>query len=294
MVKWVRGKNPINRAGTPHVRAYLIGGIGLVAASVFDLSNVRGESGGSQRISSPAESVSVAAGDGRRHSPRWRLRDGDKIEANLVGYGVDRWIVEGRRGQVWVNHRRFTDLPSIARQVILHVVSNRDTVDLQNRADLAEYVSDRGGGPIEYFVSGVRLQLSSGDVVTVPLEMLHPADARNLQRDFNRWRAAPAREAPSDNHRHTDRNRHVDPEPLTRSEREYWDHARAAIPYLQLQLLAAAAGVTDIWEVTIYPPHPFGYPVVVIVPARNSFAAQRRALQQYPNGYIGETRKLND
>ncbi len=58
------------------------------------------------------------------------------------------------------------------------------------------------------------------------------------------------------------------------------------IELLKLDLLAAASGVVDIWQVGMVPgPGVFGRPMVVMVTARDSGVAGGLAMQRYP-GYV--------
>ncbi len=44
---------------------------------------------------------------------------------------------------------------------------------------------------------------------------------------------------------------------------------------LQLEMLAVAAGATDLWEVALVPNTAYGHPFTVVVPARASDAAEQ-------------------
>ena len=58
------------------------------------------------------------------------------------------------------------------------------------------------------------------------------------------------------------------------------------IEIMKLQLLAAATGAIDIWQVGLAPgPGVFGRPISVMVPAQNSQQATFQALQSHP-GYV--------
>lgn len=61
---------------------------------------------------------------------------------------------------------------------------------------------------------------------------------------------------------------------------------------MELDLLAAEAGVTDIWEVELKP-RGGGYSTYAVVSGRNSDIAARAARAKYPNYNIVGVAKLN-
>ncbi len=62
--------------------------------------------------------------------------------------------------------------------------------------------------------------------------------------------------------------------------------AKKQIEMLKLNLLGAATGVVDIWEVGLRPgPRTYGRPTSVLVSAQNSNQATQIALRQHP-GYV--------
>ncbi|MEX2306602.1 MAG: hypothetical protein WD738_03370 [Pirellulales bacterium] len=64
------------------------------------------------------------------------------------------------------------------------------------------------------------------------------------------------------------------------------------IAMMQLNLEAAQAGVTSLWEVTLYPARPnAGPPLWVVVPGRNSAQATANALAQHPGYVAGPVRR---
>jgi len=133
----------------------------------------------------------------------------------------------------------------------------------------------------------VMLELENGDEYGVPFFLFGEGDLAVLARGWDRWVAAHETEAPEDD----DRER-----VMLASEADAYHDDRETdrqIALMQLQLLAAAAGVVDIWEVALLPGNNVaGPPLVVAVPARNSLAAQEMALQQNPGYLVGPTRKL--
>jgi hypothetical protein len=65
------------------------------------------------------------------------------------------------------------------------------------------------------------------------------------------------------------------------------------IAQMQLKLQAVQAGVTSLWEVTLYPAvGQGGPPLWVVMPGRNSRQATMAALQQNPGYVAGPVRRV--
>jgi hypothetical protein len=65
------------------------------------------------------------------------------------------------------------------------------------------------------------------------------------------------------------------------------------IAMMQLQLQAVQAGVTSLWEVTLYPAAGRGGPPLwVVMPGRNSRQATEAALQRNPGYVAGPVRRV--
>jgi hypothetical protein len=63
---------------------------------------------------------------------------------------------------------------------------------------------------------------------------------------------------------------------------------------LELELLAAASGATDLWEVQLFPNRGVvGYPRIVVVPGRNSEDAKRIAMQRFAGYAAGAVAQAN-
>ena len=66
------------------------------------------------------------------------------------------------------------------------------------------------------------------------------------------------------------------------------------VQMLQLQLAGYQAGLFALWEVALFPPQGVaGFPVTVVVPARNSAQAMTAAKMRYPNYRVGPAAKVN-
>jgi len=66
------------------------------------------------------------------------------------------------------------------------------------------------------------------------------------------------------------------------------------IAMMNLQLQAIQAGVTSLWEVTLYPAAgQLGFPLWVVVPGRNSSQAIDTALHLHPGYVVGPVRRVS-
>jgi hypothetical protein len=67
------------------------------------------------------------------------------------------------------------------------------------------------------------------------------------------------------------------------------------IALMNLKLQAVTAGLTSLWEVTLYPGAGHGGPPIwAVVPGRNSDQAKVAALQQWPGFFVGPIRRLTN
>jgi hypothetical protein len=158
----------------------------------------------------------------------------------------------------------------------------------------------QGAGPAQYSYNGIRVRLDEQTVVTIPLSLLPPEEAEGIRPGLQRWLAAQREEVSAKDRQATDRTERL----LLDSRRRSYRNYRAAgqpvpspgaspIQVMDLQLEAASAGVTDIWEVLLYPNVPYRYPRTVVVSAENSRGAKLVASSRYPGWRPGPVRKLS-
>ncbi len=223
---------------------------------------------------------------------RWHLQDGSVIEGELTGFGSQQMIVRRERGELWVNEYKLNALPTAYAKVIPSVVSAVDGKPIEDLEKLERHLADGGGGPFEYVVEGIQLQLDEGGAITIPLALLTSSDAREIAPNFARWKAAQAEDiSEEDRYATQSRERLV----LDSYQRLRVQEAvrQRELKVLELGLLQVATGITDVWEVTLLPNTAYGYPRAVVVSARDSLEAEFRVQQMYPGWRLGPVRKLS-
>lgn len=217
----------------------------------------------------------------------WTLADGFQLTGKVVDFVRKEVTIQRRRGKIYVNDRPLENLPEFYRDILPKVVEHFEGEPIRGRNGFRDWVLKQKGVARTFTVDGVMLELENGDEYGVPFFLFGEGDLAVLARGWDRWTAAHATEEPLDDERER---------VMLASEAEAYHDDRQTdrqISLMQLQLLAAAAGVVDIWEVALFPGNNTAAPPLsVIVPARNSLAAQELALQQNPGYVVGPTRKL--
>jgi len=229
---------------------------------------------------------------------KWQFFDGEPLVGWMVGYGAEQFIVARQRGDIVVNDRKLEDLPANYEKIVRDVIASVDKTPLADRKALSSHLAKQGGGPYSYSVEGVQFQLATdGEMpapsVTVPLGLLASEDAEAVAPGFQRWRAAQEKDVPDEVRSVVDSRESLMLDNYQRS-RSLEAAKRRQLQMIELQLLAADAGVTDIWQVELIPPIGYGYPFTVVVPGQNSFIAQSRAAKRFPGMKVGASRKLSN
>jgi hypothetical protein len=223
----------------------------------------------------------------------WPLQNGKILRGELVGFGKQALIVVRRRGELSVNGVSLSDLPEAYRWIVPTVVSKVDGRPLATVEELEEHIAEGGGGPFEYLVEGIQLDLDAGGAITIPLPLLDPAFAAVVEPGFVRWQAAQLESVSEEDRYAANTRERLILDSYERLRRN--DAVRARdLKLLELDLLSVNAGITDIWEVTLLPVHPYGFPRSVLVPGRTSLAAQQIALQAFPGWQLGPVRKISN
>lgn len=221
----------------------------------------------------------------------WRLQDDLKIIGRVVGYFAGDLTVERRNARIFVDGTEESQVPDQLMQMLPRIVENFETAKIKDMPSLKEWLSKHGKLPHIYPVEGVRIALTSGEELKVPIFMFASAERALLEPGLVRWKAL-QKEKMKD----IDRSRYARREALLLSSaaRAYQqDQAfKNQAQLMQLDMLAIDAGITDLWEVLLLPNHPYAYPFTVVVPARDSASAQAAAAARYPGFTVDATRKL--
>lgn len=238
-----------------------------------------------------ANSVSALRSD---TDSQWKLSHGQVIAGRLMGFGQQDLIVKRERGEIWVNDRRLEELPSAYRKILPNVVAAIDRKPIHSLEELEAHLIELGAGPFKYTVEGVQLDLKDWGAVTVPLPLLAIDEAKEIQPGYDRWKASRENTVSDDERYKIESRERLALQSRDRLRARVNPRNRRQMRLMELSLIAADTGVTDIWEVVINPPNRYGYQQSVIVSAPNSLDARRQVAQKYPNWKIGAIAKRND
>ncbi len=213
----------------------------------------------------------------------WTLNNGLQIVGQVVDYARRDITLQRRRGNIYVNDRRFDNLPEIYQKMIPFIVAHFDRLNQPDREGLTAWLVRQRGEPRTFTVEGVVLELADGDEYGVPFFFFSDEDQRLLQPGWEEWLAA-----------HEDYERRADTSFRLQSLAAAHQHDRQVnrqIAQTQWLLQAVQAGVTSIWEVMLDPPR--GMPQSVVVYGRNSRDAANAALREFPGATVGPIRRVS-
>lgn len=212
----------------------------------------------------------------------WTGKDGMKVEGWVRAFGRKDLVLQRRQGKVLVNGEDFAGLDAVHQKVVLKIISELEKTDLPDEKSLRSWAIRLGGDPRTYPLEGVMLQLATGDLIGVPFFLFSEKDQKVLQPGWDAWVASHDSQSKSSQREEED----FLVQAAARAYQANRDAEQRQIEIMKLQLLAAATGVVNIWQVGLAPgPGVFGRPISVMVPAQNSQQATVMALQSHP-GYV--------
>ena len=218
----------------------------------------------------------------------WTLKDGTKLAGRMVAYCMRDITIQRRRGMLFVNDRRFESLPEFYQKLLPQIVAHFEKLPATDRRSLDAWVLQQRGQPRTFHLEGVILELENNDEYGVPFFLFSEADLKLLKPGWDEWVAAMEME---------DYDEQEDLAFLLRSlgaARQRDEKVQREIALMQLKLQAVTAGVTSLWEVTLYPADGQGGPPQwVVVTGRDSRQATASALQQNPGFVAGPVRKVS-
>jgi predicted Ser/Thr protein kinase len=224
-----------------------------------------------------SQAVKDAAEKSASELQTWTGADGLKVRGRVVAYGRKELKVQRKLGKVNIDDKKFSDIDQLHQLLLLKILSHLEESKFENEAQLEEWAKGLGGTPKVYMLDGVMMELESGDRIGVPFFMFSAEDQEVLKPGWELWLERKESEKAQEEESF-----------LMRSAAMAYQRDRAVnqqIEMLKLDMLAAAAGVIDIWQVGLVPaPGVVGRPMTVMVPAQNSQLAAGLAMQQY-RGY---------
>lgn len=218
----------------------------------------------------------------------WTLQGGGKLVGRVVDFAQGNMTIQRRRGRILVNDRPLDDLPEFERLLVPKVVAhfeklpdgNRETFD----AWLARQRSQRE--TFSFPLEGVIFESENGYRYSVPFFLFTAEDQALLNSGYQEWIGA---RGGDDTDLSTDQLFRLR---TLAAARQRDREVKREIAKLQLQLQAVQAGLTSLWEVTLFPANGRGRPIWVVMPGRNSRDATAAALEQNPGFVAGPVRRV--
>lgn len=216
----------------------------------------------------------------------WTMRNGIQLKGWAIAYDRREVRLQRHRGKLYVNDRRFDNLPSIYQKMIPKFVGEFEGEKLETTEDLMAWARKQKARPRTFTVDGVLMELENGDRYLIPFMFFSAKDMQVLEPGWQRW-LAQKEEAEAKERENF----------LLRAQTEAYhqnEQAQQQMSQLHLQMLAVDAGVVDLWRVALIPRPGSGLMAgTVIVPARNSRDAAQAALQAHPGYTVGPIARVN-
>lgn len=216
----------------------------------------------------------------------WTMANGLKMLGHVVDFARLDVTIQRRRGRVYVNDRPFGNLPEVYQMMLPRIVSFFEKINLEDKNGLDAWAVRQRGLPRKFTLEGVVLELENGDEYVVPFFLFSEEDQRLLKGGWERWLAA-----------HGDYDQQQDHSFQLQAlvaAHLHDQQVQRQIAMMQLQLQAVQAGLTSLWEVTLYPvsgnPNP---PQWVVMPGRNSQDVTNAAMAKNPGFMAGPVRRVS-
>ena len=218
---------------------------------------------------------------------QWTLRNDLQVNGRLVDYARKKVVLRRTRGKIYVNDRNFDNLPEVYQRIIPQMVAEAGN-KVTDKRTLTSWLASRKGEPQEFVVDGVVLELENGDEYGLPFFLFSEADIEVLRPGWDAWLAAN-----NDFDEKQEEALKLQVEAARYRQQQQQDYSNH-IAELQLGMQAVEAGVTSVWEVTLYPAAGNnGPPLWVTGFARDSRDATNLALQKYPGYIAGPVRRVS-
>jgi len=219
----------------------------------------------------------------------WTLRDGTKLVGRIVGFASRDTTLQRRRGRIYVNDRVLGNLPEFYQTLIPKIVAQHANLKWNSQFSLESWLIRQRGQAVTFHLDGVVLETENGDEYGVPFELFTDEDQKLFKGGWDEWKAAHGGSDFSAQENHTFLLRSL------AAERQRDQQVQRQIAFMQLKLQAVEAGLTSLWEVTLYPAAgQAGRPRWTVVPGRDSRQATVTALAQNPGFTAGPVRRISN
>ena len=184
----------------------------------------------------------------------------------------------------------FSNLPEIYRKIFPKVVEEYEKIKLSEEKDLEKWVLTLRGNSKTFNCEGVIMEFENGDEYAIPFFLFAEQDLQAIRPSWAQWSAAKADAEEKREHSLYLQSQAVQFQQNVQNQLA----ARQQLAVAQLQMLAVSTGATDLWEVYMYPGQGvMGYPISVVVTARDSSQASNQATARNPGYVVGPVKKLS-
>jgi SLA1 homology domain 1, SHD1 len=215
----------------------------------------------------------------------WTMRDGSKVIGKVVDFGRKQITIQRQDSKIYVNDRLLDNMPEIYQTMIPKILAFFEHLNSSDRQNLEDWAVRQEGQPRTFDCEGVLFELENGDRYGVPFFLFSEEDQKILKPGWDSWVAS------NDDYQKHDESA-FDLRALAAANKQN-SEASDQIARTQLLMQSVTAGMTDIWEVTLYPGQRGGQWLSVVVPGRDSREATMTALQRNPGYTAGPVRRLN-
>jgi hypothetical protein len=220
----------------------------------------------------------------------WTLKNGLKIPGTVVDYARKEVTLQRKRSKLYINDRVYENLPPVYQRMLPQIVNHFEPIEPLDKDGVEKWLAKQKGGPRTFTLEGVVLELDNGDEYGVPFFFFSADDLNVLQPGWDNWRKSQEAEIESQEYQ----NQQTLMVQAAAAARQQNEQVNRQIAMMQLNLQAVQAGVTSLWEVTLYPAAAnVGPPLWVVMPGRNSAQATAAALGNNPGYAAGPVRRVS-
>ena len=172
------------------------------------------------------------------------------------------------------------------------IVAHFEEAEIDGKKGLEAFILKQKGAAVPFICEGVLLEVENGDEYAVPFFFFSPEDLEVLEPGWKAWLAKEDEQEDRDRQEQEQEKQRLMLQSLAEAYQRDKQVERQ-ISVMQLEMLAVGAGVTDLWEVRLFPgPNVNGPPVSVVV-LRATAAQPCNRCTQYPGYVNGPARRVN-
>jgi len=216
----------------------------------------------------------------------WVLTDGQRISGEFLGFDLKPLSIKRALSEVYVGGVLFSQLDPVYKHILPMIIAHLENAKIDDVRDIEQWLVKSGPGPWIYKIEAVMIETPTRGSVAIPTFLLEKSVFDSISVPLRRWREALTSEVSEE-----DRNTYFDRERFMTQASMAARVADSSVDqqarYMRLELLAAASGATDLWNVSLLPNSGYAYPYHVLVPGQNSDEARLVALKRYPNYTVG-------